>query len=75
MDTFGNGNSYNHEPWVADYEKKPLLQKLYPKNIWIQDETIRLLQDRIVCQSHLWSLLASVPLMVAIVVVPRVAVV
>ncbi|KAL8901662.1 MAG: hypothetical protein Q9192_000421 [Flavoplaca navasiana] len=74
MDTFGTGNSYNHEPWVADYEKKPLLQKLYPKNIWIQDETIRLLQDRIVCQSHLWSLMASVPLTVAIVVVPRVAV-
>ena len=71
MDTFGRGNSYDHEPWVERYEKQPLLQKIFPKNIWIQNDTIRILQDRIVWQSHLWSLLVSVPLTAAIVAVPR----
>ncbi|KAI4265768.1 MAG: hypothetical protein L6R38_009189 [Xanthoria sp. 2 TBL-2021] len=74
MDTFGTGNSFDHEPWVERYKKKPFLQRVYPKNIWIQDETIRILQDRIVWQSHLWSLLASVPLTVAIIAVPRLGV-
>ncbi|KAL8910643.1 MAG: hypothetical protein Q9171_004098 [Xanthocarpia ochracea] len=71
MDTFGRGNSYDHEPWVERYEKQPLLQKIFPKNIWIQNDTIRILQDRIVWQSHLWSLLVSVPLTAAILAVPR----
>ncbi|KAL8642271.1 MAG: hypothetical protein Q9226_008527 [Calogaya cf. arnoldii] len=75
MDTFGTGNSFDHEPWVDRYEKKPFMQRVYPKNVWIQDETIRILQDRIVWQSHLWSLLATVPLTVAIIAVPRVGVV
>ncbi|KAL8996327.1 MAG: hypothetical protein Q9169_004127 [Polycauliona sp. 2 TL-2023] len=70
MDTFGTSNSFDHEPWVEQYQKKPLLKRMYPKNTWIQDETIRILQDRIVWQSHLWSLMASVPLTVAIVAVP-----
>ncbi|KAI4264145.1 MAG: hypothetical protein L6R42_000739 [Xanthoria sp. 1 TBL-2021] len=74
MDTFGTGNSFDHEPWVERYKKKPFLQRVYPKNIGIQDETIRILQDRIVWQSHLWSLLASVPLTVAIIAVPRLGV-
>ncbi|KAL8858743.1 MAG: hypothetical protein Q9178_004660 [Gyalolechia marmorata] len=71
MDTFGRGNSYEHEPWVERYEKQPLLQKIFPRNIWIQNDTIRILQDRIVWQSHLWSLAVSVPLTAAIVAVPR----
>ncbi|KAL8849929.1 MAG: hypothetical protein Q9221_005108 [Calogaya cf. arnoldii] len=75
MDTFGTGNSFDHEPWVDRYENKPFLQRVYPKNVWTQDETIRVLQDRIVWQSHLWSLLASVPLTVAIIAVPRVGVI
>ncbi|KAL8665563.1 MAG: hypothetical protein Q9168_007662 [Polycauliona sp. 1 TL-2023] len=74
METFGNSNGFDHEPWVESYQKKPLLQRIFPKNIWIQDETIRMLQDRIVWQSHLWSLLASVPLTVAIVAVPQVGI-
>ncbi|KAL8809895.1 MAG: hypothetical protein Q9223_007858 [Gallowayella weberi] len=71
MDTFGTSNSYDHEPWVERYKKKPLLRRIFPKNMWVQDETIRILQDRIVWQSHAWSAMISVPLTVLIVALPK----
>ncbi|KAL9598753.1 MAG: hypothetical protein Q9219_004311 [cf. Caloplaca sp. 3 TL-2023] len=72
MDTFGTSNSYDHETWVEKYRKKPLLQRIFAKNIWIQDETIRVMQDKIVIQSHIWSAIVSVPLTVCIIALPRV---
>ncbi|KAI4176129.1 MAG: hypothetical protein LQ343_001173 [Gyalolechia ehrenbergii] len=72
MDTFGTSNSYEHELWVERYKKKPLLQRIFTKNIWIQEETVRVLQDRIVVQSHLWSLIVTVPLTVGVVALPKV---
>ena len=71
MDTFGTSNSYDHELWVEKYKKKPLLQKIFCRQVWVQDETIRLLQDRIVLQSHIWSAIISVPLTVLIVALPK----
>ena len=71
MDTFGTANSYGHERWVERYRMLPLVRKVFAKQIWIQDETIRLLQDRIVMQSHVWALAVCVPLMVLLVALPR----
>ena len=71
MDTFGTANSYGHERWVERYRMLPLVRKVFAKQIWIQDETIRLLQDRIVMQSHVWALAVCVPLMVVLVALPR----
>ena len=62
LDTFGTSNSYGHEMWVDQYRKQGLLKKIFAKQIWIQDQTVRLIQDRIVLQSHAWSLICSVPL-------------
>ncbi|KAL8934122.1 MAG: hypothetical protein Q9211_005394 [Gyalolechia sp. 1 TL-2023] len=72
MDTFGTSNSYDHELWVKRYKKLPLLQRIFAQNLWIQEETIRVLQDRIVLQSHLWSLIVTVPLTAALVALPQV---
>lgn len=71
MDTFGTGNSYAHERWVERYRMMPVIRKVFAKQIWIQDETIRLLQDRIVMQSHVWALAVCVPLLVLLVALPR----
>ena len=71
MDTFGTANSYGHERWVERYRMLPVIKKVFAKQIWIQDETIRLLQDRIVLQSHVWALAVCVPLMVVLVALPR----
>ena len=47
---FGPGNSTHGESdrWVSLYKKKPLLQKIFENKLWVQDATVRLLQDRIV---------------------------
>ncbi|KAI4175190.1 MAG: hypothetical protein LQ346_008107, partial [Caloplaca aetnensis] len=50
METFGTNNGYDHELWVERYKRKPLLQRIFAENIWIQNETVRVLQDRIVVQ-------------------------
>lgn len=62
LDTFGTSNSYGHESWVDRYRKQGLFKKIFAKQIWVQDQTVRLIQDRIVLQSHVWSLICSVPL-------------
>ena len=71
LDTFGTSNSFSHELWVEKYEKKSVAQKIFAKSIWVQNETIRVLQDKIVMQSHVWSLLMSIPLTAFIVALPR----
>ena len=71
METFGTSNSFSHELWVERYARKPLFKKIFSKSIWIQDEAVRLLQDRIVMQSHAWAALISLPLTAFFVALPR----
>lgn len=71
LDTFGTSNSYGHEIWVEKYKSKSVFRKVFARQVWVQDETIRLLQDRIVVQSHMWSALISVPLTALVVAIPR----
>ena len=71
LDTFGTSNSYSHELWVEKYQKKPVMQKIFAKSIWVQDETIRLLQDKIVMQSHVWAVILSIPLTALVVALPK----
>lgn len=70
LDTFGTSNSYGHELWVDRYKKQSLLKKIFAKQIWVQDQTVRLIQDRIVLQSHMFSLIFSVPLTALFVALP-----
>ena len=70
LDSFGTSNNFSHEIWVEKYAKKPLVQKVFAKTLWVQNETIRVLQDKIVMQSHVWALLMSVPLTAFIVALP-----
>lgn len=71
MDTFGTSNSYSHELWVEKYSAKPAIQKIFAKSIWVQDETIRLLQDKIVMQSHIWAISFTIPLTALVVALPK----
>lgn len=56
---------------MEKYQKKALMGKIFAKSIWVQDETIRLLQDKIVMQSHIWALLISLPLTAFVVALPK----
>ena len=71
LDTFGTSNSYGHEIWVEKYKSTSIMKKIFARQVWIQDETIRLLQDRIVMQSHAWSLLITIPLTALVVALPQ----
>ena len=71
MDTFGTSNSYGHESWVEKYKGLGTVRKVFAKQIWIQDETVRLLQDKIVMQSHVWALSVCLPLQALICALPE----
>lgn len=71
LDTFGTSNNYGHEPWVEKWKKTSLFRKIFNRQIWIQDETIRVLQDRIVIQSYIWSILFTIPLTALFVALPE----
>jgi hypothetical protein len=54
------------------YEKRPLLSKVFEKHsVWTQDETLRILQDKIVLGANLWAVILTIPLTVAFVALPK----
>lgn len=71
MNTFGPKNEWERERWVRAYERRSLARKLFEKSVWTQDETLRLLQDRIVLGANVWSFIITVPLTVVFVALPR----
>ena len=71
LNAFGTSNSYSHELWVEKYNQKPLFQKMFTKSIWIKSEAMRLLQDKIVKQSHAWALICGISLTALVVALPR----
>lgn len=75
LNTFGTSNSYSHELWVERYKQKYLFQKIFTKSIWVQEQAVRLLQDKIVKQSHAWALIISALLTALVVALPRASVI
>lgn len=51
FDSFGTGNSYEDEPWVAKYERRNLIRKVCDREVWIQDPALRDIQDTIFLQA------------------------
>lgn len=59
METFGSSNSFENEAWVANYEKKPLKEKIWDKETWVQEASVRIIQDKIVKGAQLWSIIIT----------------
>ncbi|EOD46339.1 putative regulator of g protein signaling superfamily protein [Neofusicoccum parvum UCRNP2] len=59
MDSFGSSNSFDSEAWVAEYQRKPLVQKIWDAETWVQEESVRVIQDKIVKGAQLWSLILT----------------
>lgn len=51
FDTLGSANSYEDEPWVAKYEKRNIIRKVFDREVWIQEPALRQIQDTIFCQA------------------------
>ena len=51
FESFGSRNSYEDEPWVAKYEKRNLIRKVFDREVWIQEPALRQIQDTIFLQA------------------------
>jgi len=51
FDTFARANSYEDEPWIAKYEKRNLIRKVFDREVWIQEPALRQIQDTIFLQA------------------------
>jgi len=59
-DTVGShasSNSWEDEPWVARYEKRNVVRKIFDREVWIQEPALRQIQDTIFIQAILGSLI------------------
>jgi len=72
LDTLGSGtNSYEDEPWIAKYEKRNIIRKIFDREVWIQEPALRQIQDTIFLQAGLGALVGSAIFVVIFVLVPK----
>ncbi|QDS70470.1 hypothetical protein FKW77_009981 [Venturia effusa] len=72
MDSFSMGrNSYEDEPWVATYEKRNVVRKVFDREMWIEEPSLRQVQDTIFVQSLIGAFLASAVLVGIFCAVPH----
>ncbi|KAF2636401.1 hypothetical protein P280DRAFT_149716 [Massarina eburnea CBS 473.64] len=59
LESHGSSNSYEDEPWVARYEKRNVIRKVFDREVWVQEPALRQIQDTIFLQSILGALVLS----------------
>lgn len=70
LEAFGTANSYGHEIWVEKYQAKMMVRKIFDKTVWVENENIRIMQDKVALQALIWSIIATVPLTILFTAVP-----
>lgn len=55
FDSLGSTNSYEDEPWVAKYDHRNVIRKIFDREVWIQEPALRSIQDTIFIQAILIS--------------------
>ncbi|MCJ1375120.1 hypothetical protein MMC20_006354 [Loxospora ochrophaea] len=51
IDSMSSSNSYEDAPWVAKYEKRNLIRKVFDREVWIKEPALRQIQDTIFLQA------------------------
>ena len=59
FDTLGSSNSYEDEPWIAKYDKRNIVRKIFDREVWIQEPALRQIQDTIFLQAMLGALILT----------------
>lgn len=67
----GGSNAYEDEPWVAKYEKRNLIRKVFDREVWIQEPALRQIQDTIFLQALGGALLITAVCVAIFVAVPK----
>jgi hypothetical protein len=71
FDTFGTANAYGDEPWLQRYEKKPITRKIFETSVWVQDDTLRLVQDKIILGAQVWAIIGTTLITVFFTALPK----
>ena len=51
FDSLGSSNSFETEPWLAKYDKRNVIRKIFDREVWIQEPALRSIQDTIFIQA------------------------
>lgn len=70
LEAFGTANSYGHEVWVEKYRAKMMIRKVFDSTVWVENEHVRILQDRVALQAFCWSAIVTLPLTVLFTALP-----
>ena len=71
FESAGTKNSYEDEPWVAKYEKRNIIRKIFDREVWIQEQALRQIQDTIFIQAMLGSIVISAIIVGVFVALPQ----
>lgn len=71
MDTGTTSNSYEDEPWIAKYQKRMWVRKVFDRELWVEEPALRQIQDTIFVQSLLGALVGGGILTAIFVAVPK----
>ena len=70
LDSQRTSNSYEDEPWVAKYEKRNVVRKVFDRERWIEEPALRQIQDTIFIQAILGGCIGGAILTAIFVAVP-----
>ncbi|KAI9760943.1 MAG: 60S ribosomal protein L24 [Chaenotheca gracillima] len=59
FDSLGSSNSYEDQPWVAKYERRNIIRKVFDREVWIQEPALRSIQDTIFIQAIVGAVVIS----------------
>ncbi|KAH8153560.1 uncharacterized protein LAJ45_02373 [Morchella importuna] len=59
FDSKNSSNSYEDEPWVARYANRNIIQKIFDKEVWIEEPALKQIQDAIFVQSIIIAAIVS----------------
>jgi hypothetical protein len=71
VDSLGSNTSYENEPWIAKYEKRNVIRKIFDREVWIQEPALRQIQDTIFLQAVLGAFVLSAVAAAVFVALPR----
>ena len=72
LEPFGPSNNYQNDSWVEKWRRTPWIRKLALKKVWVKEESLRILQNKIILQAHMWGVIVTIPFVAAIVACPEV---
>ncbi|MCJ1441089.1 MAG: hypothetical protein MMC23_001575 [Stictis urceolatum] len=74
LSPFGPGNTFEGEEWVRKWGSMGYWQRIRLRKVWVKEEGLRLMQNKIVRQAELWALITTVLVEIGVVFCPVVSV-